>query len=85
MIEALNDDLGPHIFPNNGAGRDPRLCPACGAGRLRLKIGKFGAFIGCSNYPECRYTRPLAVESDSAKRLAIRRSAPIPRAGSKSR
>ena len=43
--------------PTTGGGRDPRLCPGCGAGRLGLKLGKFGAFIGCSNYPECRYTR----------------------------
>ena len=51
-------------FPNDGAGRDPRLCPVCGAGRLSLKLGKFGAFIGCSNYPNCRYTRPLGVEGE---------------------
>ena len=41
------------------------LCPVCGAGRLSLKLGKFGAFIGCSNYPNCRYTRPLAIEGES--------------------
>ncbi|HZS82053.1 MAG TPA: type I DNA topoisomerase [Stellaceae bacterium] len=62
VIAALDEELGPHFFPGDGSGRDPRLCPGCNAGRLSLKLGKFGAFIGCSNYPECRYTRPLAVE-----------------------
>jgi DNA topoisomerase-1 len=61
VIEALDQDLGPHFFPAIGNGHDPRLCPGCNSGRLSLKLGKFGAFIGCSNYPECRYTRPLTV------------------------
>ena len=57
----------PHIFPAREDGGDPRLCPVCGNGRLSLKLGKFGAFIGCSNYPECRNTRPLgAANSDGA-------------------
>ena len=60
VLEALNEALGPHIFPDRGDGTDPRSCPTCGTGRLSLKTGKFGAFIGCSNYPECRFTRPLA-------------------------
>jgi DNA topoisomerase-1 len=60
VIDALNDALGPHIFPPRADGADPRVCPTCGDGRLSLKTGKFGAFIGCSNYPECRYTRPIA-------------------------
>ncbi|MBV8738052.1 MAG: type I DNA topoisomerase [Alphaproteobacteria bacterium] len=64
VLQALDDDLGRHFFPNDGSGRDPRLCPACSAGRLSLKLGRFGAFIGCSNYPNCRYTRPLAVEGE---------------------
>jgi DNA topoisomerase I len=63
VIEALNEALGPHIFPDKGDGTDPRVCPTCGNGRLSLKTGKFGAFIGCSNYPECRYTRPIAQEN----------------------
>jgi DNA topoisomerase-1 len=62
VLEALDEALGKHFFPDDGSGRDPRLCPGCGTGRLSLKLGKFGAFIGCSNYPECRVTRPLAVE-----------------------
>jgi len=59
VLEALNEILGPHIFPDAGDGTDPRACPSCDDGRLSLKVGKFGAFIGCSNYPECRYTRQL--------------------------
>ncbi len=57
VLEALNEILGPHIFPPRADGGDPRTCPVCGSGRLSLKVGRFGAFIGCSNYPECRYTR----------------------------
>jgi DNA topoisomerase I len=60
VLEALNQVLGPHIFPPRADGGDPRACQVCGTGRLSLKTSKFGAFIGCSNYPECRYTRPLA-------------------------
>ena len=63
VIEALNEALGPHMFPDKGDGTDPRVCPTCGTGRLSLKTGKYGAFIGCSNYPECRYTRPIAQEN----------------------
>ncbi len=66
VLEALNDLLGPHIFPEPAGGGDPRACPACGTGRLSLKVGKFGAFIGCSNYPECRYTRTLAESGEKA-------------------
>src|SRR5438876_5571227 len=61
VLEALDAELGRHFFPENGSGADPRLCPNCGAGRLSVKLGKFGAFIGCSDYPNCRYTRPLAI------------------------
>ncbi|HKT54742.1 MAG TPA: type I DNA topoisomerase, partial [Caulobacteraceae bacterium] len=60
VLDALNEALGPHIFPDKGDGSDPRLCPTCGSGKLSLKIGRYGAFIGCSNYPECRFTRPIA-------------------------
>src|SRR3546814_3730593 len=63
VIDALDRDLGPHFFPTDPANpdKDPRGCPACGAGRLGLRLGRNGGFIGCSNYPDCRYTRPLAV------------------------
>lgn len=60
VLEALNELLGPHIFPDKGDGTDPRACPNCGEGRLSLKTSRFGPFIGCSNYPECRFTRQLA-------------------------
>ena len=59
VITELDTILGPHIFPPHEDGVDPRVCPTCGTGRLGLKLGKFGAFIGCTNYPECRYTRQL--------------------------
>jgi DNA topoisomerase-1 len=65
VLSALDEELGRHFFPVDGSERDPRLCPGCGAGRLSLKLGKFGAFIGCSNYPSCRYTRPLTLEADA--------------------
>uniref|UniRef100_A0A9E8CQL0 DNA topoisomerase 1 n=1 Tax=Bosea sp. NBC_00436 TaxID=2969620 RepID=A0A9E8CQL0_9HYPH len=61
VLEALNGILGDYIFPKKADGSDPRVCPTCGNGQLSLKLGKFGAFVGCSNYPECRYTRPLSV------------------------
>ncbi|MDX3809660.1 MAG: topoisomerase C-terminal repeat-containing protein, partial [Bosea sp. (in: a-proteobacteria)] len=61
VLEALNGILGDYIFPPKADGSDPRVCPNCGNGTLSLKLGKFGAFVGCSNYPECRYTRPLSI------------------------
>jgi DNA topoisomerase-1 len=60
VIDALDEMLAPHLFPPRADGSDPRKCPNCETGRLSLKLGKFGGFIGCSNYPECRYTRQLA-------------------------
>jgi DNA topoisomerase-1 len=59
VVTALDNILGPHMFPKREDGGDPRACPTCGHGRLGLKLGRFGAFIGCSNYPDCRYTRQL--------------------------
>jgi DNA topoisomerase I len=67
VLDALNDLLAPHIFPERADGGNPRQCPSCGNGQLSLKIGKFGAFIGCSNYPECRYTRPISTGEASEK------------------
>jgi DNA topoisomerase-1 len=66
VIDALDEMLGPHLFPPRDDGSDPRQCPSCGTGRLSLKLGKFGGFIGCSNYPECRYTRQLAAGANGA-------------------
>ncbi len=60
VLDGLNELLGPHIFPARADGGDPRQCPSCGKGQLSLKLGKFGAFIGCSNYPECKFTRVLS-------------------------
>ncbi len=68
VLDALDDLLGPHFFRESDTGGDPRACPGCSDGRLSLKLGKFGAFIGCSNYPTCRYTRPLVpVRADEAE------------------
>ncbi len=69
VLEKINEVLEPHLFPPNEDGSDPRLCPNCGAGRLSMRTARSGgAFIGCSNYPECRYTRafgPPGQEDDS--------------------
>ena len=70
VIDALDEALGPHFFPSREDGADPRSCPACNDGRLGLKIGRNGGFIGCSNYPACRFTRPLAVVDDSVRQAA---------------
>ncbi|CAN1556829.1 TopA Topoisomerase IA [Rhabdaerophilaceae bacterium] len=61
VLDGLNDHLGPAIFKDRGDGSNPRACPKCGSGLLSLKLGKLGPFVGCSNYPECRFTRPFAV------------------------
>ena len=66
VLDALDDMLGPHIYAPREDGGDPRQCPTCGTGKLNLKAGKFGAFVGCTNYPECRYTRPLAADSEAS-------------------
>ena len=67
VLDKLDEELGPHFFPaNDNGGKSPRECPSCGNGRLGLKLGKFGAFIGCSNYPECRFTRKLGIVDNEA-------------------
>ena len=66
VLDVLDAMLGPHIYPARADGGDVRQCPTCGTGKLNLKAGKFGAFVGCSNYPECRYTRPLAADSEAS-------------------
>ncbi len=70
VIDALDEDLGPHFFPARADGTDPRACPACANGRLGLRLGRTGAFIGCNNYPECRYTRPLVAPGADAEGAA---------------
>ncbi|MEO1038170.1 MAG: type I DNA topoisomerase [Pseudomonadota bacterium] len=66
VIDAMNDALGPLIFPPREDGKDARLCPSCNEGQLSLRLGKHGAFVGCSNYPECRYTRTLSGSEQSS-------------------
>ena len=64
VINKIDEVLSYHLFPPREDGSDPRVCPECGKGRLSIKLGKFGAFIGCSNYPDCKYTKPLVDTTD---------------------
>jgi len=73
VIDALDALLAPHLFPPREDGSDPRVCPTCGQGRLSLKLSKFGAFIGCSNYPECRYTRALSSQADGSPDIGTKK------------
>ncbi|MEH3046127.1 type I DNA topoisomerase [Sphingomonas adhaesiva] len=66
VTAALDQFLAPYLFPEKADGGDPRLCPACGAGQLALRGGRFGAFIACSNYPECKFTRRFAQGGEGA-------------------
>jgi len=59
VLNALNEDLAPLLFPVREDGSNPRICPKCGVGTLSLRLGKYGAFVGCSNYPDCGFTRQL--------------------------
>ena len=61
ILDTMNEVLGAHIFRDTGQG-DPRQCPKCDEGQLSLKTGRYGAFVGCTRYPECRFTRPFAGE-----------------------
>jgi DNA topoisomerase-1 len=82
VLDALDAMLAPHLFPPRADGTDPRLCPTCGSGRLSLKLGKFGAFIGCSNYPECRYTRAFSVPAPGEEdQGSVRRLGEDPESG----
>lgn len=76
VIEKIDEVLSHHLFPPREDGTDPRVCPECGKGRLSVKLGKFGAFIGCSDYPECKYTKPLVDTSDEEAAAA-----PKPKSG----
>ena len=62
VIDELDSVLSNHIFPEGEPGLDPRKCPSCENGRLNLKLGRFGAFVGCTNYPECKFTRQLGAK-----------------------
>jgi DNA topoisomerase-1 len=67
ITQALDEFLAPWLYPPRADGSDPRLCPQCGQGRLSLRGGKFGAFVACSNYPECRYTQKFGQGGDQAQ------------------
>ncbi len=69
VLDALNEILAPHIFPAPDNGAAPRACPSCGTGQLSLKLSRFGSFIGCSNYPDCKFTRPMTAGGDSASAI----------------
>ena len=69
VLDALNEILAPHIFPPLADGGDPRKCPSCADGQLSLKLGKFGSFVGCTNYPECKYTRQMTQGGDAASAI----------------
>ncbi|MGR3474778.1 MAG: type I DNA topoisomerase [Sulfitobacter sp.] len=72
VLEKINEVLEPHLFPPTEDGGDPRLCPNCEIGRLSMRTARSGgAFIGCSNYPECRYTRPFGPPDPEAEASAI--------------
>jgi DNA topoisomerase-1 len=84
VIDALNEALAPHFFPPTADGRDTRVCPACKVGQLGIKLAKTSPFIGCSNYPECRYTRPLAVASgDESEQVGPLELGSDPKSGKK--
>ncbi len=70
VLDALNEDLAPLIFPAREDGSNPRTCQKCGTGTLSLRLGKYGAFVGCSNYPECNYTRQLGDANGEADAAA---------------
>ena len=67
VTAALDQFLAPYLFPERADGGDPRQCPACGDGKLALRGGRFGAFIACSNYPECKFTRRFAQGGEAAE------------------
>jgi len=70
VLDKLDEALAPQLYPPREDGSDPRICPKCGTGQLHLKTSRTGGFVGCGNYPECRYTRPISGDADdSAERL----------------
>ena len=75
VLDRINDAMGSHVFPDRGDGSDPRACQICGkegreGGQLSIKTGRFGAFIGCSNHPECKFTRPFGLSNEEAEQQA---------------
>jgi len=87
VISAIDEALAPHVFPTPADGGDPRKCPSCADGKLSLRLGKFGAFVGCSNYPECKYTRPFgapnpdAAQGEAGSEPGVRKIGPDPESG----
>ena len=70
VLDVLDDALAPQLYPNKEDGSDPRKCPKCENGQLHLKSSRTGGFVGCGNYPECKFTRPISGEPDeTAERL----------------
>src|SRR6056297_1343258 len=70
VLDVLDDALAPTLYPPREDGKDPRECPLCGEGNLHLKTSRTGGFVGCSRYPECRYTRPIGGDAnDSGDRV----------------
>ncbi|WP_420566643.1 type I DNA topoisomerase [Thalassovita sp.] len=70
VLDILDEALAPQLYPPREDGSDPRVCPKCGNGQLHLKTSRTGGFVGCGNYPECTYTRPIAGEgADGDERL----------------
>ena len=64
VLDVLDDALAPQLYPPREDGSDPRVCPQCGNGQLHLKSSRTGGFVGCGNYPECTFTRPLSGDAD---------------------
>jgi DNA topoisomerase I len=69
VIDSLNDLLAPHIFPARADGSDARACPSCADGRLSLKLSKYGSFIGCTNYPNCKFTKQMTAPIEGAENM----------------
>jgi DNA topoisomerase-1 len=66
VLDVLDAALAPQLYPPRDDGTDPRSCPLCGAGQLHLKTSRTGGFVGCGNYPECRYTRPINGDGEAS-------------------
>ncbi|MBR9835209.1 MAG: type I DNA topoisomerase, partial [Alphaproteobacteria bacterium] len=73
VLDALNETLGPYVFPgvdaDGNAKENPRQCPLCSEGELSLKLGRHGAFVGCSRYPDCKFTRQFSSDGQDASAI----------------
>ncbi len=69
VVEKIDNDLGPHFFPENKNGEDPRKCPKCQKGKLKIQYGRYGGYIGCSNYPNCKFNSQLIVGDKESKSI----------------